>query len=429
MGKTCHLFFRQATLWGERWLRENPSRLFTDSDCNTRLPLAIPAPEKVVFHRIIVAHGAARACKSFFQGGSGSLMIDSHLDGEEAHSGALFQIGHVSQSKGFVHILDDTTLEIVLKTLDTIADFTAYLQKKEALLCGSTHISAAGEEELLGHYLKDLNEQGQHDFVIPRGYSSVAYGEGQWSSFCRHEQRRSQLQANSISYAWDELIEEFTLHTFSGTHRTTTQKTIGEQEILYRWLAREPRTRRRTLAQALLGLTFKTPPGFRATRIVEPSFGGDPHFLFLVLPRTPNISDDDYRDTRQKLLGWYCLVMKLRYPSAVDFVGIATEAGPSPEDRSEDLIYFDARDWTSELDREAREVQKELGLLTHVAEFRGIENEYPQPGRARTSLRGPVTISRNKRCPCNSGKRYGKCHGKAFYERKTEAQRALESGG
>jgi hypothetical protein len=59
-------------------------------------------------------------------------MLRSDLRGFEAHS-TPFTIGDLDPAKTFVHVLDDTSLDIVLGTLDTIADLTHYLRKKEEL--------------------------------------------------------------------------------------------------------------------------------------------------------------------------------------------------------------------------------------------------------------------------------------------------------
>ena len=45
-----------------------------------------------------------------------------------------FVIGRVNPQKGYVHVFDDTSLEVVMKTLDTISDFIRYLTKKEELI-------------------------------------------------------------------------------------------------------------------------------------------------------------------------------------------------------------------------------------------------------------------------------------------------------
>jgi hypothetical protein len=57
-------------------------------------------------------------------------MLDSKLVGNE-HLTQPFTIGQIDVDRGFVHIFDDTTLDIVLGTLDTISDFTHYPMEKE----------------------------------------------------------------------------------------------------------------------------------------------------------------------------------------------------------------------------------------------------------------------------------------------------------
>jgi hypothetical protein len=64
-----------------------------------------------------------------------------------------FTVGDIAPERGYVHVLDDVTLDIVLPELDTIADFTAYLGAKERLVRSGRLLSAAGEEELLAYYL------------------------------------------------------------------------------------------------------------------------------------------------------------------------------------------------------------------------------------------------------------------------------------
>ncbi len=413
------IFASARQIYGaERWITCNSERLYTDLSCSTKLPIRLPPKAEMSIHRIIVAHGAGASCAEHFQGSRGSLMIDNTIEGERDHYAHPYRVGHVDRKKGFVHILDDVTLDIVLKTLDTISDFVAYLEKKEAFLSSSLHITAAGEEELLGHYLKDMNHLNQHDFLVPPDVTSATYTEGQWDAFEKSPQRKAQIIANRPSYTWDELIEKFVSHSMAGTHRTTTQQTIADQEILYHWLAREPRTRRRMLSNSLLGLIFKTPAGFRAMRLIEPSYVGDPFYIFLVVPFYEGVPEADYRAFRERLLGYYCHVLKLKYPRALDVVGIATEAGSSPKYRSEDLIYMDLSVWNTDLENEARALQREFGLMTNTARFEKTENEYPDFRRGINGPLGPIIISRNKRCPCQSGKRYGKCHGKAFYEAK-----------
>jgi hypothetical protein len=116
-------WFRKAVLksaeqvWGaERWLREHPDRIFLDRACTQPFPLKIPSPEKLRVHRIVVAHNVAERCAEFFHGSSGTLMFDSGLVGEDHYKDANlcepFCVGWLDDQKGFVHVLDDTSLAV-----------------------------------------------------------------------------------------------------------------------------------------------------------------------------------------------------------------------------------------------------------------------------------------------------------------------------
>jgi hypothetical protein len=115
-----------------------------------------------------------------------------------------FTIGDLSRERTFVHVLDDTSLAILMATVDTIADFVAYLRKKEALFRGSRPVIAAGEEELLAWYLKHLNNQNEHDFVFPAEITGgVGIPEGGWIEFQKNPQRLAQVEHDRVSYMWD----------------------------------------------------------------------------------------------------------------------------------------------------------------------------------------------------------------------------------
>jgi hypothetical protein len=413
-------WFRKAVVksaeqvWGaERWIRQFPNRLFLDKQCQIPFPIEVPDPTKATFHRIVVAHGASRVCRERL-GGSGSLMLDSKMVGEEQHFNHPFTIGRVRADKGYVHVFDDTSLDVVMGYLDTVSDFVAYLTKKEKLMTGEPHVRVAGEEELLGEYVKKLNTDGDHDFIIPKGTTHVMLAEGLWEKFLQSEERRAQVRANEISYRWDSLVEKFLHHMMSGTQYTSTHPEISEQERSFRWLARENRTRRRMLARALLDLLNKTPVDYRASRVLKPSRPGDPYFLFLLLPFYTGIKESEYRQVRSQMLREYLLVVKLHYPDAQHVVGIATETLHREDYRSEDFLHLDATEWNAALERQARESKIELGIFTNVKTSAGTEQEYPTEER---KLKKAV-LSRNSPCICGSGKRYKRCCGKGMYSKR-----------
>lgn len=384
----------------ERWIRAHPTRLFLDRRCLNPLPIELPNISTAVFHRIVVAHGISQACREVL-GGNGSLMLTSDIVGEAQHDFP-FRIGWPDDpSKGFIHVFDDATLYFVLRTLDTVTDFVSYLTKKEALFQSGIKIAAAGEEEMLALYLGRLNEREEHDFVVPPEYNAIVIDEGFWNRFAQNSQRLAQVEANRISYAWDMLIEKFSRNIVGGTEYFASGLVLKDQEKILRFMAREGRTRRRLLAQALLEILAKTPADGRAARVVLPSWPGDPHYVFVLPPWPKGMAESQYREARRTLLAAYCQVMKVVHPDAKDIIGIATDSGPT-DSRSEDAMYLDVSRWTEEDQKEAEQTREELSLFKRTRLTRGRVSEYPSTPK----------VFRNSKCPCQSGKKFKQCCGR-----------------
>ena len=427
--KDWRRWFRKAVkksadqVWGaERWIRSHPDRLFTDRPCEHNFPIDLPDLDKAVFHRIVVAHDSSHRCRREFNGGSGSLMISTAITGT-AHYEAnprgiqLFTVGDLNPEKGYVHVLDDTSLEIVLGSLDTITDFVEYLTKKEALMRSGCAVEATGEEDLLAFYLSDIDENEQHAFMLPPNPQGLYIEEGYWEWFSQHPQRHAQLEANRISYAWDALIEQFSEHIIGGTQYYASHDSVGESEKSIRLLAREPRTRRRMLATGLLEvIDEKLPEDGRRSRHILPSRPGDPYYVFLTLWRPESVSYEDFRKVRRRLLEWHCMVLKTIYPDAEDIVGIATEDRTTTS-RSEDVVYLDARWWNEDLQSEALSLQEKFGILREYERIDFQVQEYPDtPTRSPHAL-SPTALNvkgrdRNLPCPCGSGTKFKKCCGR-----------------
>lgn len=400
-------------VWGaERWIKNFPTRLFLDSRCLVPFPINLPDPKRTIFHRIVVAHDASRACRAKL-GGSGSLMLDNSLVGD-AHLEMPFTIGQIDPAKGYIHVFDDTTLDIVMDTLDTITDFTTYLTKKERFLSGKRFVRAAGEEELLAVYFRGMNRKGEHDFVFDGKYDVLMFPEGFWDEFTGSPERQAQIESDKISYTWDDLIEKFAFHAMSGTQYFTSGKPLREQEVVFRFLARESRTRRRSLAISLhetLEKSIEAP--MLSARVMQPTEGESLYYVFLFLKCKPGATADEYRSVRKNLLANYCLVTKLVHPDAQHIIGIASEAGLPPQ-RSEDLIYLDVTRWSSADQARAKQIQEEFGLLRKVKVHRAREYEYPVDHKGKP--RRP-NLSRNSPCPCGSGKRFKRCHGAGSFDK------------
>jgi hypothetical protein len=159
---------RNIALTWERWKREaidkqirtaagaknyverHRKEIYLDAKCTKPFPIAVPQGE-IKIHKIIIAHGAAEACKNFSdQNVYGSLGIcyGSSWDGSPSTP----FIVHLDKADP-VHIFDSHNLEIVLSELDTFFDFEAYLNAKERAIVELDFFGYCGEEDLLAHYL------------------------------------------------------------------------------------------------------------------------------------------------------------------------------------------------------------------------------------------------------------------------------------
>ena len=66
---------------------------------------------------------------------------------------------------------------------------------------------------------------------------------------------------------------------------------------------------------------------WRATRVVKPSYPGDPYYVFLLLSVPDDIPIEEYREVRRLLLGELCKATKLQFPDVLDIIGFATTPG------------------------------------------------------------------------------------------------------
>ena len=399
----------------EREIIRNPDEVFLDKKKQTPFPLTIPQKEEIIIYRVAVARGAKDACIKYHDGGSGSLMM-LHTDGEAPSRP--FTICNSDFTKGFVHVFDETTFDIVLKTLDTITDFIDYLDKKEKFFADCEYLSYCGEEDLLAQYLCNLDEKEKHCFIanpeIQPKYR-VHIEEGIWAEFRRKLQYGFQVPENNISYLWDTIIERFAYHIMNGTSRVVSNPDVASQSRIFSYLANESRLRRRNLAKSLIGILSKPAHKKNASdsvvkqRVVFPTSEGDPLYTFVVVGRTTNQSDDEYREHRMRYLEAYVQRTKLETAKDKSVIGIAI-SNQYPEDSSEDIVLIDADNWDDEYKAEAEETVKtfrEAGMWNSKREFSHYTDyEYPSGSPQIKTYKGR---DRNKPCPCGSGKKLKNC--------------------
>jgi hypothetical protein len=289
--------------------------------------------------------------------------------------------------KPFVHVFDEYTLDVLFAELDTVADFLAYLGKKEQFLAGSDRVvSVDGDEQMLGVYLKKLNAAGEHDIVfadeIPANVDFVHLQEGIWEEVSVSPQLRAKRDADRISYAWDRLIEHLANNAQAPPEGlgTKPESYADGLELALRTMAAESRLSRRQLAAALIDVRERSGPRSAYARVLMSDSFRDTAYVFLAEPRPPQESYADYRNYRLARLSAYCKVAPLKAPNARQVIGIAFDSvDPSRRGGSEDVAYLEVGERTLEMEQEAREIQKQFGILqdANVQQMHVRGQEYP----------------------------------------------------
>jgi hypothetical protein len=354
--------------------------LYIDADLKHLFPLLLPPSDAMKVHRILVAHGVSERCRKEL-GGNGTLIIRPALVDVDhvrlqANGGMPFAIGRVSANQPFIHVLDDRSLELVLRMFDTAPDLINYLTKKEAFVASGQLEFATGEEALIGLFMADVGPDGEHRFTVPTA-GPVSLNESWWHRFVNSPEAAAKLKADQISYLWDGLIERFAHHFREGTAEHLTEDTDAAQHAaILRFFARENRTRRRSLSRMLVEMIKTTSADQRRLRLMPPLRPGDPYWVLLLFPFHKSATYEQNRIARRWFLEACALVTKLVHPDALDIVGFATESGEGTS-RSEDSMHFDARVWTPEMEARARELQNEYQILTKPDLLKWTEKEYP----------------------------------------------------
>jgi hypothetical protein len=319
------------------------------------------------------------------------LVGDDHIK-PAAEGGVPFVLGRVDSSKAFVHVLDDASVDLLLHMLDTAADLTAYLDRKEELILSGRLAVAAGEEALLGLYLSDVDAREKHYFRLPKE-GAIALDESWWHDYRVSPEAAAKHEADKVSYIWDWLIERFAKHFREGTAQHLSATSAAEHARILRFFAREGRMRRRILAKTVLDVIKTTESNRRRLRVIPPTEPGDPYWVILAFPYLRKVSYEQNRTARLVFLEACAMVTKLMWPDAKDIVGFATESGQSGT-RSEDAMCLDARTWTQELADEARELQRKYGIFVKADQIEFHEKEYPvglDPRSIQTVVRGRLT--------------------------------------
>lgn len=398
----------------ERYIRSGRP-IFVDAKREKLLPVPFDK-DKAAIHKIIVAHGAREACeRASPQNVYGSLAITyKETDGGLTHP------FHIEIDRhNLVHVLDSHNMPIVLRELDTVSDFSAYLDEKVRAAAAFEHLSYCGEEDLLGHYLVNYDDANKRHVIGPRGkdrgkVNGVMIGEGEWRDFVQTGVYKNTKNEDRISYFWDQLIQRTCQNSLEGMLGGNSNIERGESAIYE--MVKEPRFMRRGLSEKMLAAVDRFPDTGSFTRQVTflPSFEPNVGYVLLQL-RVPEEfrTVPDLREKRQTLLEIACGAAKNRFSNLVKVIGIGIEA-PKFSDGAvaEDFILMPCESWPDERKTYYEEMNREWNFFGTPAlrQFKDRVTQFVQPARPQKPAKSGKT-GRNDPCPCGSGKKFKKCHG------------------
>jgi len=389
----------------ERYIRSGRN-IFLDKDLTIPFPFDIDRNEMVV-HKIIVAHGAKDACEEYSGDNVyGSLGVS--YGPSEADLPFPFMV-HIDKENP-VHVFDSHNLPIIFSELDTVYDFTSYLDAKINAIKAYDMLSYCGEEDLLAHYFLNFDKSNNKHFIgtSRKDINAIMIGEGEWKDFIELEIYKRKKLADKISYHWDKLIQITCQNTLDGTIRGSSP--LRGRSAIHE-MAKEPRFHRRALSERMMQSIRNFPES--SQRIMRnlsfmPSFYKDKGYVFLQL-KVDGITDyeNEYRPKRLAMLEIACGAAKNKFDNLKTIIGIAIDAPKYAETNSEDFILLDCTDWPDEQREHYKKSNEALGFFkTGVVERRTV-TEFPIVKKPKVPNR--AKIGRNDPCPCGSGKKFKKC--------------------
>ena len=300
----------------ERFLNNADSFLLCGSDTSMDLPIA----KNRRIHRVAVCFGR----------------------------GDKFPINYGDFGKGFIHVFDEKSVQIVLNELDTIKDFLNYLNAKEKLVQSMRFPLTYGEEDMLAFYISN-------GFSFPKYGDLLIFEDDLYKGLKNDKSYQNVLSDLKDSYIWDKLIKE--LITDFNTGNLNNDVTRNEIELTIRQMAREDRNSRKVLGEQFINFIGVNDDPKAAARVIRSNENRDVVYLYL-------LGDYNNRDQRIKELHLRAFVLRAIYDCKI-IVGIATEKYNS-KGHSLDFSYSYYPDFSDDLKKEAINIATELGYFNNL---------------------------------------------------------------
>lgn len=255
---------------------------------------------------------------------------------------------------GFIHICDEKSTKILFKELDTISDFTNFLQAVENLSDKTKLIfDGGGIEDLIALYLQNnnlfnINENSKKP-------SLMLLENDMWIGWVNSQEYKDRLLDLKSSYIWDELIEHYSKYLLSGEIFDFYNRKATDNDWAIMTMALQPRGHRAVLMDAFIEYLNNNKS---ASRIAQ----GYDNTIFVFL-RGKHCD----REHRSKELLLRCCIVSVNLENKI-IVGIARDK-PEGNGSSSDLVYIENKNWTQKEKDEYKKLSKEFNY------FKGINWE------------------------------------------------------
>ena len=313
-------------IWGaERWLRVADRVIRSDG----REVVLAPKSDRR-FHRITVSLG-----------GRGKVPLKWG------------DLGH-----GFVHLLDELSLNAAFSELTTITDFVRYLSAVERIFeRGAKPVFVgSGAEDLLALYVRHGEAFGLLD--PDTGEPALALiQEGIWDALIKNADYLARNKDLESSYAWDRLIDHFVKDLLTNGMFDMFRNEVTQDELALVAMAMQPRGHRANLADAFLEFLHPTTKHVAARVVIADNQAA---FVF-----TAGDSTDRAHRARELMLR--CLVVRGRCKSVRTVVGIATDRPRAgKQGHSTDIVYLHMPDLDPTENTKIDQIQADLGYFKNT---------------------------------------------------------------
>ncbi|WLG48624.1 SEC-C domain-containing protein [Pseudomonas sp. FP1742] len=385
----------------ESFIRKYPDRIYLNQKCKDPFPFDISNPDLKI-HLVCVTRGIGTAAKEYFDSlapGSAGTLISHFPLNEYQILEHPFTVNDIDPSKTFVHVLDETGINLLLTELSTPTDFINYLAEKEKAVRKLKLVIAGGEEDILAYYLLEPQSEGYGSIPNPGAQFSTPFmiHETLWSQFRDTIAYALHFAQNKQGRGWAGILERFSDCIINATVGEAADRPLIEHSKVLEFLASENMYSRAFLSKSLFDKFGLVPELVRSARIVESLCYPNRMYVFVFFPWDDEYADyQDYREERLSCMQLYALVTQYKYPKVKELIVFGADTKGSSA-ASETIIAFDASiPLTSEERAQAQSVMRTFDVLH---------------GTTETKTKHPchAGIKRNDPCPCGSGKKYKKC--------------------